>query len=86
LLYYCSISLEIDMKKSFVAAILLSLSAPLAMAHGNHEPEEEGAVVKPQSVRKAGAPKAATKADKAQEGESESEKADEKAPAAPKSK
>ncbi len=73
------------MKKSFVAAILLSLSAPLAMAHGNHEPEEEGAVVKPQSVRKAGA-KAATKADKAQEGESESEKADEKAPAAPKSK
>ncbi|EIT67706.1 MULTISPECIES: hypothetical protein [Hydrocarboniphaga] len=74
------------MKKSFVAAILLSLSAPLAMAHGNHEPEEEGAVVKPQSVRKAGASKAAPKGDKAQGAETEAEKADEKAPAAPTSK
>lgn len=74
------------MKKSFVVAILLSLCAPLAIGHGNHEPEEEGAVVKPQSVRKAGAPKAAPKAEKAQEAVTEPEKADEKAPTAPKSK
>lgn len=74
------------MKKSLFAAILLSLSAPLAMAHSNHDHAEDGSDAKPQTVRKAGAPKAAPDAEKAKEAATEAEKADEKAPSAPKSK
>ncbi|HSW11754.1 MAG TPA: hypothetical protein VLI06_02870 [Solimonas sp.] len=49
------------MKKTVLAAVLLSLSAPQAFAHGNHDEEGEGAVVKLQSVRKAGSAPAVDK-------------------------
>ena len=74
------------MKKSLIAAIVLSLSAPLAMAHSGHDQEGDAAVVKPQSARKAGGAKSAQEAEKAKEAATEAEKADEKAPSAPKSK
>lgn len=46
------------MKKTILAAILLSLSAPLAIAHENHDHGDDAAVIKPpQTVRKAEAPK-----------------------------
>jgi hypothetical protein len=71
------------MKTRFIAILLLSMSAPLAMAHGDHSHDEGGAPVKPKIVKKskdakteAGAPKAEAEAPKA-------DKADEQTPSAP---
>ncbi len=74
------------MKKTILAAALLSLSAPLAIAHENHDHGDDSPMVKPQqAVRKAKAAKPA--ADEAKQAEQPAaEKADESVPPAPKKK
>ncbi len=74
------------MKKTFLALALLSLSAPFAFAHENHDHGDDSTVVKPQqSVRKAGKAQSAAE-DTKKVVPPAPEKTEESAPPAPKTK
>lgn len=74
------------MKKTILAVALLSLAAPLAFAHENHDHGDDGAVVKPQqSVRKARTTEPAAE-DAKKTVQPAAEKTEESAPPAPKKK